>query len=54
MAYDRTVKTVQLLATVRQATDQGKLGLLHVNIPESKSGMIVLYVLWIKHLDIQA
>ena len=45
MAYDRTMKAVHIRAVVCQSTNRGKGGVLHVNITDSKSGILVLYVL---------
>ena len=53
MAYVRTVKVVHLRSEVRQATDRGKGGVLHVNSTDSKSGMLVLDVLRLKYPDLQ-
>ena len=51
--YDRTVKAGHLRAAVRQATNWGRGGVLHVNSMDSKSGMIVLDTLRMKHPDLQ-
>ena len=40
-------------ATVRQATNRVKVGVLHVNSTDSKSGIIFLDVLRLKHPNIQ-
>ena len=53
MAYARTVKAGHVQAAVRQAINQGKGGVLQVNSTDSKSGMIVLDVLQLKHPDLQ-
>ena len=53
MAYARTVEDGHVRASVHQAPDRGKGGVLHVNSTDSKSGMLVLDVLRIKHPDLQ-
>ena len=53
MDYYRTVKAGHLQASVRQDTDWGKGGVLHVNSTDSKSGMLVLDILRMKHPDLQ-
>ena len=52
MAYERTVKAGHIRAAVRQATNQGERGVLHVNSMDTKSVMLVLDVLRLKHLDL--
>ena len=52
-AYDQIVKDGHIQAVARQATDRGKGGVLHVNITYSKSGMIILDVLQLKHSGLQ-
>ena len=42
MAYDRTVKSGHIWEAVRQATDQRKGGVIHVNSTDYKSVMLVL------------
>ena len=42
MVYERTVKSGHLRVAVRQAIDQGKGGVLHINSMDSKSGRLVL------------
>ena len=53
MAYKSTMKAGHLRAAVRQATDQWRGGALHVNITDPNSGMLVLDVLRLKHVDLQ-
>ena len=53
MAYARTVKAGHVLEAVRQSTDRGKGGVLQVNSTDSKSGILVLDVLQLKHPDLQ-
>ena len=45
MAYDRTVNAGHIWVAVRQATNWGKGGVLHVNSTDSKSRILVLDVL---------
>ena len=53
MAYNRTVKARHLRSAVRQATNRGKGGVLHVNSTDSKSVRLTLDVLRTKHLNLQ-
>ena len=53
MAYDREVKAGLIRVEFHQATDQGKVGVLHVNSTEPKSGILFLDVLRLKHPDLQ-
>ena len=53
MAYNRTLNSVHIQAVVRQSTNRGRVGVLHVNNTDPKSGMLILNVLRLKHLHLQ-
>ena len=45
MSYDRKVKVGHIRAAVRQTTDCGKGGVLHINSTDHKTGKILIEVL---------
>ena len=45
MVYDRNLKAVKLWATVHQANNRRKGGVMHINSPDYKPVMLVLDVL---------
>ena len=49
MASGRKVKAGHIRAAVRQSTNRGKGGVLHVNITEPKTWKLVIEVLKEKH-----
>ena len=50
--YDRTIKAGHIHAAVRQAANRVIVRVMHVNSMESKSAIIVLYFLRLKHPDL--